>query len=91
MFFYFVRQSFEEAVFLQLTLPDHNQIPAEFLQLFFSFSVSLDIPIEFLPPEFDICGRCRCLTASGMPMPEASSDFNHSFVFWQNDIRMSGK
>ena len=78
MFFYFVRQSFEESVFLQLTLPDHNQIPAELFQLFFRFSVPVDIPLEFLLPEFDVCGRCGRLAASRMPMPEASSDFNHS-------------
>lgn len=51
MFFYFVRQSFEESVFLQLTLPDHNQIPAELFQLFFRFSVPVDIPLEFLLPD----------------------------------------
>ncbi len=73
---------------LERTITAENQIPAEFLQLFFCLSRH---PIEFFLPEFDIFGQCRCLTASGTPMPEAFSDFSRRLVFRQDDIRMSGK
>ena len=92
MFFYFVRQSFEESVFLQLTLPDHNQIPAELFQLFFRFSVPVDIPLEFLLPEFDVCGRCGRLAASRMPMPKkmTNSVSESSFLLMTKRMRISG-
>ena len=54
MFFDSVRQSLEKSVLSQLAFPDHDQIPAELVQLFFRFPVSVDIPFEFLLPEFNI-------------------------------------
>ena len=49
-----VRQSLEKSVLFQLAFPDHDQIPAELVQLFFCFLVSVNIPFEFLLPEFNI-------------------------------------
>ena len=68
---------------------NYIQIPAELIQLFFRFLVSVNIPFEFLLPEFDISGRCGCLPASRMTMPETAADLNDRLVFRQHDVRMS--
>ena len=88
VFFYFVRQSFEESFFFQLAFPDHNQIPAEPFQLFFRITVSVDIAFEFLLPEFNICGWGRRMTTSRMPMPETATHLDNSPIFREDNIRM---
>ena len=88
MFFYFIRQCFEESFFFQLAFPDHNQIPTELLQLFFRISVPLNIPLEFLLPEFRIRGWGRRLPTSRMPMPETATHLDNSPIFREDNIRM---
>ena len=88
MFFYFVRQSFEESFFFQLAFPDNDQIPTELLQLFFRISVPLNIPLEFLLPEFHIRGWGRCLSAARMSMPETAAHLDNSPIFRENNIGM---
>ncbi len=88
MCFYFARQSFEESFFFQLAFPDNDQIPAELLQLFFRISVPLNIPLEFLLPEFHIRGWGRRLPTSRMPMPETASHLDNSPIFRENNIGM---
>ena len=88
MFFDSVRQGFKETVVFQLAFPHHYQIPAELAQLFFRLLVPLDVPFEFLLPEFNIRGGRCCLSAAMMPMPEAPTHLNHSSVFRENNIGM---
>ena len=88
VFFYFVRQSFEESFFFQLAFPDHNQIPAEPFQLFFCITVSVDIGFEFLLPEFNICGWGRRMTTSRMPMPETATHLDERAALRNHDVGM---
>lgn len=89
MCFYFARQSFEESFFFQFAFPDHDQIPAELLQLFSRISIPLDIPLEFLLPEFRIRGWRRRLSASRMPMPETAAHLDYCLVLRQDNIGMA--
>ena len=71
--------------------PDRYDVPSKVGKFGNDFSVSLDIVLELLVPEFRVGGWSRCITASGVPVPETAMDKNHGSVFRKDQIRSPGK
>lgn len=78
-----------EAVFLQLALPDDDDIPALRLQLAPDFLVSLLVPSHLGRPELSVGLGDSVVIAALVAMPEASVYKDNRPVLWQRDIWFS--
>ena len=78
-------------IMLNLAFPQSNNMPAGFFQLLLVQNVVLNIFVEFLNPEICVGGRRRAIFTPWVPMPVTAVDKYNCFIFWQNNIRLSGK
>jgi hypothetical protein len=69
----------------QLTLPDHDGVPAHTAQTFANTPVTGGIAFELLPPERDIGGG-HAPSAAVMPVPEAAMNEHSNFPGGKDDI-----
>lgn len=54
-------------------------------------TVPFNIGAEFFLPEFPPGGRCRCIEAAFVPVPEAAIDEDDEAVTWQDEVGCTGK
>lgn len=91
-FFYFMLKVIYD--FIQLTnftFPNYYDIPTHRFKFLLVVFVALNVCCELFYPVAGIRTRGGCHFAIRMPMPEASSDINNGFVFWQHNVRLAGQ
>lgn len=64
-----------------LAFPDYYHIPTICTKLLLYLSVSGNILIKLLLPEFPVCCRSCCVPAARMSVPEAAVYKNHCPIF----------
>ena len=67
-------------------LPDDQDFPAKFLQLFLGTLISFHVLFELIGPEFNSRFLCVRVFADLMPMPVTTMNENHRLVFRQDDV-----
>ncbi len=80
------RQSFQ---IIRLAFPYDNYIPPKLSEFFLIISISFEGAFELGKPVILTTGRCCCMRAVLMSMPEATMNKHHSAVFRKDDVRLA--
>jgi len=84
-----IQISFDERLVLDSALPNYNYSPSRFFQLTLRLSVSYNIPLNFIFPEFVIGLREGGVLTILVMMPEAAVNEDYGFVFRQNYVGLA--
>ena len=75
----------------RFAFPECDNLPSICNQLCFRFTIICSICLNLIKPPFSTGLRNYVIPASFMSMPEATMYEDNSFIFWEYNIRLSGK
>lgn len=76
---------------LQRAFPDDSHAPAKSVEHLRMAPVSIDIPLEFLPPELLVGPGSGCVAAALMTVPETTVDEHHRPVLREHKVGGAGQ
>lgn len=71
----------------QGTLPHDGHAPAEIIKSRHMTGITVNISLEFLPPEILVCPGSRGVSTAFMPVPEAAMNEYHGPVLRKDQVR----